>query len=137
LAPRLTAETGVSRGLLISGLIWGLWHAPLTPLGYNYPNPAPVFVGFCVTFGLVMGWLRLRTGSIWPAVVAHAAFNATVPTFLMLGDTAAPPNFAIAGPIGLVGWAFLGLPAAALLKFLPVRQALRSALRGRTSRASV
>ncbi|MBB6551234.1 CPBP family intramembrane glutamic endopeptidase [Nonomuraea rubra] len=124
LVPWLSAEAGVSRGLLISGLIWGLWHAPLTLLGYNYPNlgawAALVFVGFCVTFGLVLGWLRLRTGSIWPAVVAHAAFNATVPTFLMLGDATTPPNFAIAGPIGLVGWAVLGLLAAALLKLLPV-----------------
>ncbi|TDD24764.1 CPBP family intramembrane glutamic endopeptidase [Nonomuraea diastatica] len=120
LVPWLSSEAGVSRGLLISGLIWGLWHAPLTLLGYNYPNlgawAALVFIGFCVTFGLVIGWLRLRTGSIWPAVVAHAAFNATVPTFLMLGDATTPPNFAIAGPTGVAGWAVLGLLAAALLE---------------------
>ncbi|MFC4008467.1 CPBP family intramembrane glutamic endopeptidase [Nonomuraea purpurea] len=126
LVPWLSAEAGVSRGLLISGVIWGLWHAPLTLLGYNYPNlgawAALVFIGFCVTFGLVLGWLRLRTGSVWPAVVAHAAFNATVPTFLMLGDATTPPNLAIAGPSGVVGWTVLGLLAAALLKLLAVRR---------------
>ncbi|GAA2820995.1 hypothetical protein GCM10020220_006760 [Nonomuraea rubra] len=66
LVPWLSAEAGVSRGLLISGLIWGLWHAPLTLLGYNYPNlgawAALVFVGFCVTFGLVLGLAAVAHG---------------------------------------------------------------------------
>ncbi|MEU0572845.1 CPBP family glutamic-type intramembrane protease, partial [Nonomuraea sp. NPDC005983] len=79
LLPRLVASRGVLGGLLLSGLVWGLWHAPLTLLGYNYPRLGPwaaaLFVGFCVLAGVVFGWLRLRSGSVWPAVVAHGSLN--------------------------------------------------------------
>src|SRR5690606_34125956 len=48
--------------ILLSGVIWGLWHAPLTLLGYNYARlgawAAPAFVGFCVIAGAVLAWLR-------------------------------------------------------------------------------
>ncbi|MET7771480.1 CPBP family intramembrane glutamic endopeptidase [Nocardia sp. NPDC005366] len=35
------------------------------------------FLAFCVLFGLVLGWLRMKSGSVWPCVVAHAALNAS------------------------------------------------------------
>jgi membrane protease YdiL (CAAX protease family) len=28
-----------------------------------------------VTLGLALGYLRVRTGSLWPGIVLHAAFN--------------------------------------------------------------
>lgn len=31
-----------------------------------------------VSLGFVLAWLRLDTGSIWPPVVAHAAWNAVI-----------------------------------------------------------
>ncbi|NBE99678.1 CPBP family intramembrane metalloprotease [Nonomuraea sp. KC401] len=126
LLPRLTSTNGVLAGLLLSGAIWGLWHAPLTLLGYNYPSlgswAALFFIGFCVLAGVLFGWLRLRTGSVWPAVVAHGSLNAVVPPVLLLGDDAAPPNELLVGLTGLVGWVVLALAGAALLRFFPVRQ---------------
>jgi membrane protease YdiL (CAAX protease family) len=126
LAPRLVSTNGVFAGLLLSGAVWGVWHAPLTLLGYNYPRlgswAALYFIGFCVLAGVVLGWLRLRTGSVWPAVVAHGSLNAVAPAALVLGDAAAPPNEVLAGVAGLVGWVLLAAIGAALLRFLPVRQ---------------
>ncbi|MEV0993635.1 CPBP family intramembrane glutamic endopeptidase [Nonomuraea sp. NPDC050202] len=125
LVPRLVSTNGMLAGLLLSGFVWGLWHAPLTLLGYNYPRlgswAALVFIGFCVPAGVVMGWLRLRTGSVWPAVVAHASLNAIASVALLLGDAAQPPNELLAGITGVVGWALLALLGAALLRFYPVR----------------
>lgn len=126
LAPRLAGRYGVLPGLLLSGLVWGLWHAPLTLLGYNYPALGPwaaaYFTGFCVVAGVVFGWLRLRSGSVWPAVVAHGALNATASSVLLLGDAAAPPDLVVVGLTGVVGWVLLAACGAALLRFLPVRQ---------------
>ncbi|MBF8192675.1 CPBP family intramembrane metalloprotease [Nonomuraea sp. K274] len=126
LLPRLAATNGPLAGLLLSGAIWGVWHAPLTLLGYNYPRlgswAALVFIGFCVPAGVVFGWLRLRTGSVWPAVVAHGSLNAVALPALLLGDAAAPPNEVLAGVTGLVGWILLALVGAALLRFFPLRQ---------------
>jgi uncharacterized protein len=125
LLPRLTSSNGVLGGLLLSGAIWGLWHAPLTMLGYNYPSmgswAALQFIGFCVLAGVAIGWLRLRTGSVWPCVVAHGSLNAVLPGVLMLGDAAAPPDTALAGLTGLVGWVPLALLCLFLLKRHPVR----------------
>ncbi|MCC5579190.1 CPBP family intramembrane metalloprotease [Microtetraspora sp. AC03309] len=108
----------VWRAMLVSGVIWGLWHAPLTLLGYNYPDlgpwAAPMFVGVCVLLGAILGWLRLRTGSVWPAVVGHGAFNASAGLILLAGDAAHPPNLALAGVTGVVGWAVLAVVVVAL-----------------------
>ncbi|MFE3448122.1 CPBP family intramembrane glutamic endopeptidase [Nonomuraea sp. NPDC059194] len=127
LLPNLVASRGVSGGLVLSGVIWGLWHAPATALGYNYPAIGPwsalLFVGFCVLAGMLFGWLRLRTGSLWPAVIGHAALNPAAALALLLGDAADPPNTVFAGITGLVGWAVLAVIAALVFKLSPVRQA--------------
>jgi membrane protease YdiL (CAAX protease family) len=126
LLPRLAASNGTLNALLYSGAIWGLWHAPLTLLGYNYPNlgswAALQFIGFCVLAGIVIGWLRLRSDSVWPCVVAHGSLNAVLPGVMLLGDAAHPPNLSFAGLSGLVGWVLLALLSAFLLKRFPVRE---------------
>ncbi|GIH94587.1 lysostaphin resistance A-like protein [Planobispora siamensis] len=124
LLPRLM-PLGTARALLLSGMIWGAWHAPLTLRGYNYPElgawAAPMFVVFCVAYGALLGWFRLRTGSVWPAVVGHGALNASAGLTLLLGDASAPPNLAVAGITGLAGSALLAVISAALFARRPVR----------------
>ena len=85
---------GGGPALLLSGAFWGFWHAPLILLGYNFGEPNP----------LIIGWTRLHTGSVWPAVLAHGAFNASAgmgALFLAAGE-APPPT--VAGPIGVAMW---------------------------------
>ncbi|MEV5414160.1 CPBP family intramembrane glutamic endopeptidase [Thermopolyspora sp. NPDC052614] len=130
LLPHLT-RLGTARALLLSGVIWGAWHAPLTLLGYNYAELGPwaalAFVGFCVIFGVVLGWTRLYAGSAWPAVFGHATLNAWGGLPLIIGDAAAPPNLFLAGITGLVGWALLAIPAAVVLRRWPVGSEARTA----------
>ena len=57
--------------ILITGLIFGFLH---------FESPASV-VPLCV-FGFLLGWLRQKSGSIWPSVMAHASNNAVVLFFL-------------------------------------------------------
>ncbi|WP_163505537.1 CPBP family intramembrane glutamic endopeptidase [Fodinicola acaciae] len=117
LLPRLTTY-GTFRGLLLSGVIWGLWHFPVTLLGYNYPDfggwAAPYFIIACVCLGFVIGWLRLRSGSVWPSVIAHGSFNATAGLIILAGDAAHPPRPEVAGVTGPVGWILLALLAVVL-----------------------
>lgn len=123
LLPRLQ-KLGVLRSLLVSGVIWGVWHAPLTALGYNYPTLGPwaalMFTGFCVLFGVLIGWLRLYSGSVWPCVIAHGSFNASAGVIMVLGDAQSPPALYLAGPIGVVGLVVLAVMGALLLRFFPV-----------------
>jgi len=80
--PRLV-DAGVSRPVLLSALIWGTWHlVPLLGSGYA-ALPSPLFsatnlIIAATSFGCILAWMRLDTGSIWPCVVAHAAWNAII-----------------------------------------------------------
>ncbi|MEU6409542.1 CPBP family intramembrane glutamic endopeptidase [Microbispora sp. NPDC046933] len=125
--PAVSSEPGARRvwpALVLSGVIWGLWHAPLTLKGYNYPAlgawAAALFVGFCVIFGALLGWMRLRSRSVWPAAIAHGSVNAVTGLALLLGDAAAPPNAALAGITGVVGWVLLAAVVLAVYRLRPV-----------------
>jgi membrane protease YdiL (CAAX protease family) len=80
--------------LLLTGVIWGVWHSPIILLGYNYARTDALGVVFmtawCVLLGVVFGWLRLRTASVWPAVLAHGAINAATTTWLVTFSAADP-----------------------------------------------
>jgi membrane protease YdiL (CAAX protease family) len=87
LLPRLRA-LGTVPALLVSGALWGVWQAPIILMGHNYPTQpvlgVPLFVVFCVLWGIVFGWTRLRTGSVWPAVLMHGALNAAAGLSVLL-----------------------------------------------------
>lgn len=96
LVPELARRTTWHRVALISGVIWVLWHTPLilfadyhgnTPLWFSLAAFALMTVAICVP----LTWLRLRSGSLWPAVLLHAAHNAWVQAFFnpITGDTGA------------------------------------------------
>ena len=106
LLPRLAPLGGVWAAI-ITGVIWGLWHAPLIVLnGYNYPGypiwGVLVMVVFTVSLGIVFAWLRFRSGSVWPSTLAHAAFNAQAGFGLLF---LSPANPLLRSPIGIIGLA--------------------------------
>ncbi|WP_243788335.1 CPBP family intramembrane glutamic endopeptidase [Saccharopolyspora gloriosae] len=108
LLPKLM-PLGALPALLIMGVIWGCWHAPLILLGYNYPD-APgwlgvaAMIGMCVLIGAVFGWLRLRSGSVWPAALAHAAFNAAGGSYLLFAEAGEHIDTTQATILGWSGW---------------------------------
>ncbi len=108
---------GTWPALLISGAIWGIWHSPIILLGYNFGRTDVTgvlfMIGGCVAWGILLGWLRLRSGSVWPAVLAHGALNAAGGAVLLVSAT--QPDFALAGPLGVTAWIVCGLIAGALL----------------------
>ena len=126
LLPRLL-PLGQWPALLISGVIWGLWHAPLILLGYNYPNHLAfgwlVMVAMCSVWGILFGWTRLATGSVWPAALAHGALNATGGIVVALQAAGASFDPALVGVTGLTGWILPLLWVAVLVAMgrLPVR----------------
>jgi uncharacterized protein len=76
-------DSGIPAPLLVSGLIWGLWHTPLILSGQYASGPHPllsaaVFMSTVVGLGFVFAWLRLSSGSIWPCIWAHGVWNAVI-----------------------------------------------------------
>ena len=83
--PRLDARTG-PRSAAAVGLLHGIWHLPLILLTTAY-NPVgsrwiviPLFLGLLTTAGVIYGWLREVSASLWPVIVAHQHLNAVLGT---------------------------------------------------------
>ncbi|MFE3458359.1 CPBP family intramembrane glutamic endopeptidase [Nocardiopsis aegyptia] len=115
LLPRLL-PMGVWPALVASGVIWGLWHSPQLVIQYLHGGfdaaRVGLFLVFCVVAGVVFGWLRLASGSVWPAVIAHGANNAlNMVGFLTLSAAGTEGN-ALLYPGGLGGLVGLGALAA-------------------------
>ena len=127
LFPLLCKRMSQRAAVLVSGVIWGLWHAPIIAMGHNYGMGYPGFpiagilmmVLACIAMGSIMGYLRLRTGSVWPCALAHGAVNATASIgvlFCTAGFTLLGPNMLglLAGlpmiAVGIVCW--LRMPIA-------------------------
>jgi uncharacterized protein len=75
---------GRTRALFLVGLVFATWHMPLiflAPAQANFPTGNlllffPLFYGTVVAASFFFGYLRIYTGSIWPASIAHAVHNA-------------------------------------------------------------
>ena len=72
---------GRRRALLLVGLVWATWHMPLIFLTPIFPMgnkliSLPLFYGTVVAASFFYGYLRIYTGSVWPASIAHAVHNA-------------------------------------------------------------
>ncbi|RNL84347.1 CPBP family intramembrane glutamic endopeptidase [Halostreptopolyspora alba] len=109
LLPRLL-PLGVWPALLLTGVIHGLWHGPQLLIqarsGWMGADSVAVFLTFVVVAGILFGWLRLASGSVWPAVVAHGANNSVTSLgFLTLSDADTPthPVLYSGGAGGAVG----------------------------------
>ena len=106
--------------LLITGTIWGLWHAPIIAVGHNYGTDYWGFpvVGilmmcvFCIALGTIFSYLCMKTQSCIPAIIAHGAINSFAGAGLFF---AATNNNALLGPTpaGIIGGC--GLIAAAII----------------------
>jgi len=86
LVPELHRVTTFTRTALWSGLIWALWHVPVI-LFAGYHASAPIgyavvcFAVLAVGISFALAWLRLRSGSLWTAVLLHASHNLFVQSF--------------------------------------------------------
>ena len=78
---------GRIRGVLLLGVIWGVWHWPVIWMGYNYPGQpilgsiAMVFV--CIILAYFFAYAVFKSSGIWTAAYLHALNNQTLSFFVM------------------------------------------------------
>ncbi|MBP2478586.1 membrane protease YdiL (CAAX protease family) [Crossiella equi] len=118
LLPRLL-PLGTWPALLASGVVWGLWHLPIYVLGGRDFAQLVPFLVFTVLLGVLVGWLRLASGSVWPCVLAHGVNN----TVVTATNAVFPSAEALRDPealnqLGFLGWpGWLALTAVIVLVF--------------------
>ena len=121
LQPKLM-PLGGRKAVLLTSLIWGVWHWPVILMGYNYgfiyfgaPFLGPLaMIWFTLTLGVIFGWLTIKTDSFWPAVIGHGALNGIAGLSLIFLKGTPDPLIGPT-PLGLIGG--LGLTIAAILIF--------------------
>jgi membrane protease YdiL (CAAX protease family) len=91
-------DAGVRHPILVSGLVWYLWHVPLVFAGAYLPSRTPIvtaalLLATMLPFAVVSARLRLATGSIWPPVVLHAGWNVLM--YELLGPFTTGPDEAL------------------------------------------
>lgn len=112
------APLGAVRANLITGVLWGLWHAPVILLGYNYGSyrlPGVVaMIAWCVAGSFLLWRMRQVTGTVLAAAITHGAINGFAGIFLY---ALADPNRLLAAPMGAVGIAAVAVVAALVWLF--------------------
>lgn len=81
--PKLFEIMPKPAAIVVGGILWGLWHAPLTVIGHNFgvDYPGFPFVGiglmcaFCIAMNALLTFLTERTGSVYPAAFCHMINN--------------------------------------------------------------
>ncbi|MBI2324505.1 MAG: CPBP family intramembrane metalloprotease [Chloroflexi bacterium] len=103
LLPRLL-PLGSWRAITATSLFWWLWQLPLVldPRSDRWPLEGASFLFWCLLVGEILGWLYLRTRSVWAPALFSGAIGATsfLPT-LVLRDVA-PDAASPIGPAALV-----------------------------------
>jgi membrane protease YdiL (CAAX protease family) len=81
LLPRLVERMGSRLAVVVTSVIWAVWHVPFGLSGIQHiDGVSTVALALTLPFwifavGLVIGWLWLKTESIWIVSLAHVALN--------------------------------------------------------------
>lgn len=112
--PYLKEKLGVTKGRIVGGMAWGLWHWPvLIFAGYHYGKEyfgAPVLgpVIFCVftaATGILLDYAYEKGGTIWLPSLMHGAVNA-----FNIFESLTKPEYAKMAFLGPVWGLFNTLP---------------------------
>lgn len=124
LLPKLRKLMSDRKALVLTGVIWGLWHAPVIVMGHNYGTEYWGFpwlgilamVFFCVVLGIIEGYATIKLESAIPAGMIHSLVNAGAGFALYLSKAG---HNTILGPTlaGFIG----GIPFVIVAAVLIVR----------------
>ncbi len=108
LLPKLQ-PLGNNTAILLTGVIWGIWHWPVILMGYNYGFDYVGFpwlglaamVLFTVVVGIFLAWVTMKSESVWASVIGHGALNgiAAIGALFLIKN---PPTLLGPYPTGLI-----------------------------------
>lgn len=94
LVPHLSRITSYTKTALISGAIWSVYHYPILIFADYNSGASAWYSLICFTIlvlaaSFAFAWLRLRSGSLWTAVILHASHNLFIQAIFdrITGDT--------------------------------------------------
>ncbi|MGE5627694.1 MAG: CPBP family intramembrane glutamic endopeptidase [Solirubrobacterales bacterium] len=77
----LQKRFGAIKGIIILGLIWGIWHLPLDFTLYSPATPWLSVMGhlfYCVSLSIFFGYVFMKTRNVWIIAIFHYLNNCLV-----------------------------------------------------------
>lgn len=123
-----TAMWSGGRRVAFTGLVWGLWHAPIISMGHNYPDHPVLGIFlmevFCMLLAVLFDWSRWRSKSVWAPCMLHGIINGSAGAYMLF---AWGGHSLVGSPVGVAGFlAIATLAAATLLLDRSYRRVFRS-----------
>ena len=119
LLPLMCSKFGLTNGIIVDGILWGVVHAPLVSFGVNYAGDyfgAPwtgilMMIVFATSVGVFLSYLTIKTKSIIPACISHGVINALreAPLFICVSNYNALLGPKPSGIIGMSGFLVTGI----------------------------
>lgn len=124
LLPKLRLLLSDRAALVITGIIWGLWHTPVIVMGHNYGTGymgypylgVLAMIMFCVWLGIIEGYISIKLESVIPAAMIHSSINAGAGLPVLLAKSGYNPFIGPAAT-GIIG----GLPFIVLAVLLLIK----------------
>lgn len=120
LMPRMMERLGAWPGVVVHGALWGVWYAPLFAAANGVDDPGARSLQFVLTstlLGVLLGWLRIASGSILTCVTANIVLTLAAGLPLVVMEDP-PVRSAVYGPLG-----WIPLSVAILIVFATGRHA--------------
>lgn len=76
--PLFQKRFGIKRGVILLGVVWGLWHIPINIFYYSpktWIYSILIHQVTCITLAVFFGYAYMKTGNIWVPVVMHYINN--------------------------------------------------------------
>lgn len=82
LQPLMQRKFGVRGGVLLLGVVWGIWHLPIDLFYYTQNSQLLMILAqqiTCITLGIFFAYAYRKTGNIWVPVALHFLNNNLIP----------------------------------------------------------
>jgi uncharacterized protein len=112
---------GNVRALLITGFIHGCWHLPLILLTDLYHAEGsrwlviPLFIVSLTLVGILIGYVRIVTNSVWPAALIHAVHNVVWARLTLFTESKSTYAEILAGDTGIIQFILYGAIAVYII----------------------
>ncbi len=92
LTPKLEELMPTPAAIVVTGIIWALWHGPLLAYGYNFGRDYGFFpyggfiamIVMCIFWSALLTWMTKRTDSVYPAAICHILIDTVLTGVYML-----------------------------------------------------
>lgn len=82
LQPLMQKRFGMRGGVLLLGVVWGIWHLPVDLFYYTQDSQLLMVLSqqiTCITLGIFFAYAYMKTENIWVPVILHYLTNNLVP----------------------------------------------------------